>query len=162
MELIIVRHGEAELAFNDDNRHLTENGKEEVESVGRFLSSIGAQPEYIFHSNKARSIESAMRISKTYGNNVKLELEKGIGPEGDIFNIIDILTLAKYCAVIVGHIPFIERLTSYLLFQDPQRNLFDFDTGSVVCLKNIREVDFERVANGWRIEWFLKPIEIGV
>jgi len=29
-------------------------------------------------------------------------------------------------------------------------------------LKNIREVDFERVANGWRIEWFLKPIEIGV
>jgi phosphohistidine phosphatase len=56
--------------------------------------------------------------------------------------------------MIVGHLPFMERLTSFLITGDVERPVFTFQNGGIVCL------DEDPEAKGWVIKWTLMP-EIG-
>ena len=54
----------------------------------------------------------------------------------------------------VGHLPFMERLTSYLITGSVDRPVFKFQNGGIVCLDRDQDTDF------WFIKWTLMP-EIG-
>ena len=54
--------------------------------------------------------------------------------------------------MLVGHLPFMERLTSELVAGDPERRVFRFQGGGIVCIDSDDQ--------GWHIRWTLMP-EIG-
>jgi phosphohistidine phosphatase len=52
--------------------------------------------------------------------------------------------------MIVGHLPFLEKLTSFLLCDDENARLVIFRYGAIVCLD--RKED-----RGWAVRWILTP-----
>jgi phosphohistidine phosphatase len=53
--------------------------------------------------------------------------------------------------MLVGHLPFMEKLTSYLVTGNADKTVFKFQNGGIVCL----EEDVEK--NSWFIKWTLMP-----
>ena len=52
--------------------------------------------------------------------------------------------------MLVGHLPFMERLTAYLITGSPDREVFKFQNGGIVCM--------DQTAQGnWVIKWTLMP-----
>jgi len=53
--------------------------------------------------------------------------------------------------MLVGHLPFMERLVSCLITGSPDKSIIKFQTGGIVCLDQIEK-------NGsWYIKWALMP-----
>ncbi|KAJ1605558.1 phosphoglycerate mutase [Cryptosporidium canis] len=65
---ILVRHGQYVIsAANDEERVLTDIGKEQAEKVGQYLSQqYGGRVNTIYHSNLTRAKETAKIISKYF------------------------------------------------------------------------------------------------
>ena len=85
-----------------------------------------------------------------------------LNPEGDITEISGINPLDDVVAfsstlapnediMLVGHLPFMERLTSYLTSGSKDITVFKFQNGGIVCL------DKESDADSWVIKWTLMP-----
>ena len=56
--------------------------------------------------------------------------------------------------LIVGHLPFVARLASLLVVENPDRPMTSYRPGSVVCL--------ERDSDGhWQINWMIRPHLLG-
>jgi phosphohistidine phosphatase len=53
-------------------------------------------------------------------------------------------------AMLVGHLPFMGRLSSWLLWQGEHPESVAFRPGSLVCLE--REAE-----GGWRLAWMIRP-----
>ena len=51
--------------------------------------------------------------------------------------------------MLVGHLPFMERLASYLLMRQEDVSILHFKTSAVACLS----MD----SGQWTLEWFLPP-----
>ncbi len=51
--------------------------------------------------------------------------------------------------MLVGHVPFMSRLASYLLSGDSEPPLLHFRTASIACLSNDED--------SWILEWFITP-----
>ncbi len=159
MKFIIVRHGQAELHNEDDSRGLTDIGKEEANSVGRFLKSLNTCPQYIIHSGKKRSYDTALRISDILDTSDRLHYEKNAGPDGSVIEILDFLANFQSCIILVSHIPLVNNISDFLLFPQGSGNVLRFDTGTVLILKRNRSTD--SILHGWSITTFLKPINFG-
>jgi phosphohistidine phosphatase len=67
----------------------------------------------------------------------------------DVTQTADRVSRADRNLVLVGHLPFMERLAAYLLAGNADLELLHFRTGGVACLS--------RQPNGWRLEWFVAP-----
>jgi phosphohistidine phosphatase len=53
--------------------------------------------------------------------------------------------------MLVGHLPFMERLAAYLVTGSWERRIIKFQNGGIVCL------DKESETGGWFIKWTLMP-----
>ncbi|MBT4364970.1 MAG: hypothetical protein HOD17_10835 [Desulfobacteraceae bacterium] len=53
--------------------------------------------------------------------------------------------------MIVGHLPFLDRLTSFLITGSVDKSVFKFQNGGIVCLIKEPEND------SWVIKWALMP-----
>lgn len=148
MLLYLVRHGKAEATGEDAGRRLTPEGWAAVQRVAQRLHDAGVRVDRIEHSGLARAGQTAGILAQALdGSTVAVAdlgssapvapVERRLRREGDR-NIM-----------LVGHIPFMERLASYLLTGDAERETLHVRTGSVAC--------FSRDVNGWLLEWFLPP-----
>ena len=59
MRLYLVQHGQAKSKDQDPDRHLTENGQKEVESIAAFLQPLNIKIQALWHSGKARAAQTA-------------------------------------------------------------------------------------------------------
>lgn len=53
--------------------------------------------------------------------------------------------------MLVGHLPFMERLTAYLITGSIERPVFRFQNGGIVCLDETPD------KQSWVIKWSLMP-----
>jgi phosphohistidine phosphatase len=53
--------------------------------------------------------------------------------------------------MLVGHLPFMARLCSWLVTGDPEMPVFQFQNAGIVCLKRTAET------TNWIIAWTLMP-----
>lgn len=70
MHLYIMRHGEAGPSqpwASDDARTLTDEGREELRRIGRFLAGVGLHPDAIISSPLPRALETARIIADALG-----------------------------------------------------------------------------------------------
>lgn len=78
-----------------------------------------------------------------------VHLLPGIGPMDDVKSFAAQLDSGSG-AMYVGHLPFMEKLTGFLVAQDENNCVCKFQNGGIVCL----DQDGER---GWFIRWTLLP-----
>ena len=151
MKLYLIQHGEAKPEVEDRERPLTDRGMDEVNRVSRAAKRLDIQPSKIFHSDKLRARQTAARIAEGLGLPKENILEAlGLNPADNIRPWIQRIQQATEDLMIVGHLPFLERLASFLLCGDESARLILFRYGGIVCL-------VQKEDKAWAVRWILVP-----
>jgi len=150
MPLYLVRHGEAYDEAADPNRSLTEAGKATAHAMAKLAAAFNIPVSQIFHSGKTRARQTADIFSKYLKPSAGVTEIKAINPNDDVTKISPELDPALN-TMLVGHLPFMERLVSYLITGSPDKSIIKFQTGGIVCLDQIAKNE------SWYIKWALMP-----
>jgi phosphohistidine phosphatase len=150
MKLYLVQHGEACSKEVDPERPLTDRGREDIERLAAFLGRAGVEVERVIHSGKLRAAQTADLLAAAVAPFVELEVDERIHPNDDPQAIDWQQQTGGRDAMLVGHLPFMARLVSLLLAEDPDRPIAAYRPGTVVCLESGAE-------GGWQIDWMIRP-----
>lgn len=150
MKLYLMRHGEAEGLFDGDEPALTAIGKAEVNRIGEALSSMDIQPDHIYQSGKLRARQTAEIVKSKLRVDILISKIAGLKPNDPVSTFVGNLKDIKENILIVGHLPFIAKLTSYLLAETESDLMIAFRTASVACLEYAK-------SSGWKLNWFISP-----
>jgi phosphohistidine phosphatase len=148
MKLYLVQHGEAKSEAEDPERSLTAQGEEEVRGVARVTKRLDTRPSKVYHSGKRRAQQTAEIIA----NALKLPIEsaQGLNPLDDARSWAERISKETQDLMIVGHLPFLEKLTSLLLCDKEDARSVLFRYGAIVCLD-------QKEDRGWAVRWILTP-----
>ncbi len=152
MDLYLVRHGEAYSSEERFERPLNSRGQNEVLQVANYLLSEHCQVETIFHSEKLRSIETAEIIANTLGLSAKLQLLPSLDPDEDVFRLIGDIHEFTQNTMIVGHLPNLALLSSFLLSGKISTPSLSFLTATTACLVHAGEE--------WKLKWSVDPHDL--
>jgi len=151
MKLYLIQHGEAKPEAEDPDRSLTLRGEEEVKKVALRAGNLSVTPSRIFHSGKLRAKQTAELVAKGLTiSPVSVEAVQGLSPNDDVRPWAKRIGNGKEDMMIVGHLPFLEKLASYLLSGNEKSRLVLFRYGAVVCLE-------QKEDKGWAVRWILTP-----
>ncbi len=154
MKLYLAQHGEACAKDIDPERPLTGQGREDIERLAEFLERAGVKVERVIDSGKLRAAQTADLLAAAVAPLVELETNDRINPNDDPRTFDWEQATEGQDTLVVGHLPFMARLVSLLLGDDPNRSITAYRPGSVVCL--------ERDSDGyWQINWMIRPHLLG-
>jgi phosphohistidine phosphatase len=147
MDFYLVRHGEAVSQAVDGRRPLTPQGRRDVERIGRAAAERGIKPGQIFHSGLLRAQQTAEILSESIGAIEGVRELVGLRPDDDPAIVKAELEASTVSLMLVGHLPYMSRLTSCLVTGDADRQLVEFAPATVLGLS------YED--NRWKILWKL-------
>lgn len=145
MKLYLVRHGKYVSSESDPQEPLSAEGREETAAIAKKLKGKDCPIDEIWHSTKKRAKETAEIIAKTAG--CPLIEKEGLKPMDSIGPIVNTLVGTNKNLMLVGHLPFMEKLLSLLLFGEEQASPVNFTNSCVLALE---EVDHQ-----WKISWMM-------
>jgi len=149
MKVYLVQHGEAKSEAEDPERPLTQKGKQAVESVARYVASLGLEVAEIVHSGRLRAKQTAEIFANHLSPAQGVKEETGLSPLDDPQEAKRLIQQAERPLMIVGHLPQLSRLASLLILGTTENEIIRFKMGGVVCLG---ESD-----NRWLVEWAFMP-----
>jgi len=150
MAIYLAQHGKSASKDVDPNRGLTDEGAAEVKSVAALVKQGGIRISGIQHSGKHRAEQTANLYAQEINPQQGVRLCEGINPMDDVSVFAQQLD-ADANQLYVGHLPFMQRLVSFLVADDPEVPLVEFQNGGVVCL------EFNQDKNCWLIKWIIVP-----
>ena len=150
MALFLVQHGKSLPKEEDPDRGLSKQGIEETRVVAQMAVDKNVQVSRIIHSGKKRALQTAQIFMEI------LEPEAGIAKGAGLAPLDDVTTFTSSMRsdeniMIVGHLPFMERLVSYLVVGSPDTIVVKFQNSGIVCL------DTESDGQAFFIRWALFP-----
>jgi phosphohistidine phosphatase len=148
MKFYLIQHGEAKSEAEDRERSLTARGEEEVRRVATVATRMGIRASSIYHSGKRRAQQTAEIMASALG--LTAVSFQGLNPLDDVRPWAERISKEEKDLMIVGHLPFLEKLTSLLLCGNESAGLILFRYGGIVCLHR-KEV------GGWAVQWVLTP-----
>lgn len=148
MKLYLVQHGEAKPEAEDPLRGLTPIGENEIKKVARMAKRMGLNPSKVFHSGKLRAEQTADIIGKALSRPV--EATEGLAPMDDVLLWADKINQNAEELMLVGHLPFMEKLASFLIIGDENIHPVLFRFGAINCLE-------QKENKKWAIRWILTP-----
>jgi phosphohistidine phosphatase len=150
MALYLAQHGKSQPKEMDPEQGLSPAGTLDVEQVARWAREHGLMVARIVHSGKKR----ALRTAEIFANALKPEggvlVQEGLKPLDDPAAFAATLTDTDDLLV-VGHLPFMEKLTAYLVTGSMERPVLKFINGGIVCL------DRDPATDHWLIKWTIVP-----
>lgn len=150
MAIYLVRHGTNLPAHMNPDKGLSEGGMNEVERVAAAAKSRGLEPASIKHSGKKRALETAEILQSILNSREGVQKMSGLEPNDDVVELA--ATINRYeNTMLVGHLPFMERLVAYLITGSTETPVVRFRNGQMVCL----EKDLQ--GGSWAIQWVLAP-----
>jgi len=150
MALYLVQHGKSLPKDIDPEQGISETGRAEVERIAAVAANYAVQIAGIAHSGKKRALQTAAIFAAAFGLKDKVVERSGLKPLDDVVRLSAELR-SQDGLMLVGHLPFMEKLTSYLVTGNADKTIFKFQNGGIVCLE-------ENVAqNTWFIKWALMP-----
>ena len=151
MNLYLMQHGKPVSKEENPDKPLSNRGKEDVEKAASFLMKAGIRVYNISHSGKTRARQTAeIMISKLTTGKDPIE-KKGLSPLDDVKPIAEEINQGRRDIMIVGHLPHLAKLTSFLITGDDSQSVVSFQQGGIACL---RRDDEEKT---WTVAWMLVP-----
>ena len=151
MNLFLLRHGAASHDSDNPERVLSPQGLKEVYRIGTFVATHNnIQVTIIMHSGKARARQTAEVMAEHVNPPCKVLDAKELEPNADIQPWLDRLELIEENIMLVGHLPHLERLASYLICGKQKKTLIEFKTATLVCLRKDQN-------KNWVLEWMVSP-----
>ena len=151
MRLYLVQHGEAKPETEDAARPLTLRGTEDVKRVAGMLRRLQIKQPKIVHSGKLRAKQTADILAQ--GLNISLPLVQVspvLKPNDDVRPWAERIQKEIDDLMLVGHLPFLDKLASTLLCGNENAKLVLFRYGAIVCLE-------QKEDKGWAVRWVLTP-----
>ena len=147
--LYLVQHGVAKSKEEDPERALADEGRQGVETMGRFLASRGIRPDRIEHSGKLRARQTAEILAGHVEPPESTREVADIAPMDDVGSTAERLDGLSEDVMIVGHLPHLARLAARLVVGDGGDLLVvRFQMGGVVCLERDE-------SEQWAVKWAL-------
>ncbi len=154
MNVYLVQHAEAMSEERDPDRPLTDLGRQHTEWTAGVAAELGVQVEQVRHSGKTRARQTADILGQALSPQQGVVAVSGLGPLDDVGPVAEELDGASQPVMLVGHLPFMERLAGHLLTGDAGQAVIDFTNAGLVCL--------EKGDGPWRATWILTPEIAGV
>ena len=152
MKLYLVRHGKSVAPEVDSSQPLSEEGRSEISRLARTLANLNLSPESIIHSGKLRAEETARIIAESTNPAQGVKAVKGLAPNDDIAEMLALVQALDEDLMIVGHLPFLDKLLAALVKPEDPEELPSFDNGTLIGV--------ERVGRTWQIFRHLSPSEM--
>jgi phosphohistidine phosphatase len=150
MRIYLVQHGQAKSEDIDPDRHLTQKGMADLKKMSAFLKNAGLHVDIIWHSGKTRAAQTADILAAGIVPAQGIIQHNGLAPNDDIRSVRDELLQGDINVMIVGHLPFLNKLTSSLVIGNESANLVAYQPGGVVCLE-------QSDAKVWKVAWMVVP-----
>ena len=149
MAIFLVQHGRCFAKEDDPDRSLTPEGRQEILKVAEQAAEAGVSVASICHSGKLRARQTAELFAQTLKSG-RIEGIDGIAPLDDVEAFVEHFHWPEN-TMIVGHLPFMERLASYLLTGHPEPAVVKFQNAGIVCLE---QGENQR----WIVKWMIMPV----
>lgn len=133
MYVYLIQHGEAKPENIDPNRSLTEKGRSDVAKTAKFMEKTGVRVDEIWHSTKLRAKQTAEIVSKLMP--AKVIEKEGLKPNDQVTPFVEKINKLNKDIVVVGHLPFLQKLSSYFLTGSESNEVVKFKQGGLVCLQ---------------------------
>jgi phosphohistidine phosphatase len=153
MALYLVQHGQCHSKEIDPAKGLTEAGRDTARRIASVAKGYKVPVTCILHSGKKRARQTAEIFAEALAPPEGLHTKSGLNPLDDVTALAGLID-SKDNLMLVGHLPFMARLCSWLVTGDTETPVFQFQNSGIVCLKPRPETA------GWVIVWTLMP-EIG-
>ena len=150
MSIFLVQHGKSLSKGQDPEQGLSPQGAEDVKRIAAVAQGYGVRVGSILHSGKKRARQTAEIFGAALSPAGGVKQMDGLRPLDDVTAVARNLK-SDSGLMMVGHLPFMERLTSFLITGDTERPVFKFQNGGIVCL------DEGPGGKGWIIKWSLMP-----
>jgi phosphohistidine phosphatase len=150
MALYLVQHGKSLPKDQDPDQGLSEAGAAETQRIAKQAHDNGVTVSQIRHSSKTRARQTAEIFGRALKPQNEILEVSGIKPLDDVAAYASNLDPDEN-VMLVGHLPFMERMTSYLITGSIDQPVFKFQNSGIVCL------DKDPETQSWVIRWTLMP-----
>ena len=150
MALYVVQHGNALPKTEDPEKGLSAEGKAETLRIAQVAKSYSVSVSEIRHSGKKRARETAEILAAALTPEKGVFAIHGLNPLDDV-SVFGAGIDLSHDIMLVGHLPFLERLIGLLVCDDSDRTVFKLQNSGIVCLDKEEESGF------WVITWALMP-----
>jgi len=150
MALYLVQHGLSLSKDVDPEKGLSTAGMEAVQRMAQVARGYGISVSRIVHSGKNRARQTADILAAVLSPDHGVMTLADINPLDDVTIFASQVDLAAN-TMVVGHLPYLERLTSFLILGEQEPVVFKLQNGGILCLDQFENL--ERPA----IKWALMP-----
>ena len=141
-----AQHGLAVDKAEDPERPLSETGIQQTKKMAEALYNAKVPISSIFHSGKLRASQTADIFAATSGISTTSMLD-GLSPNDDVDLLAKNLDMDS--ALIVGHLPHLEKLISILVTGNEDSSIIKFQNSAIACLGKINI--------HYQLLWYLTP-----
>ena len=150
MALYLVQHGISLQKTEDPEQGLSETGMSEVRLIAEVARNYRVQVAAIKHSGKKRANQTAEIFAEFLTPDGGMAQMDGLKPLDDVTALAPTLS-SDADLMLIGHLPFMEKLVSFLITGVADKRIFKFQNGGIVCL------DQDPEKRAWFIKWALMP-----
>ena len=150
MALYLVQHGQSQPKDVNPDQDLSEKGVAETERIAGVAKNYQIKVGQIRHSVKTRARRTADIFASALNPTGGVKELEGLKPMDDVTAFAASINLDAN-TMLVGHLPYMERMTSYLVTGSIDKPVFKFQNSGIVCL------DQDSETKSWIIIWSLMP-----
>ena len=150
MALYLVQHGKSLPKDVDPDQGLSADGIAETKRIAEVARGYQVKVSLIRQSGKKRARQTAEILAEALNPAGGVTETSGLKPLDDVADSAAALDAAAD-TMLVGHLPFMERMASYLVTGSAEKPIFKFQNSGIVCLKKDPESGL------WAIAWTLMP-----
>ena len=150
MALFLVQHGKSLPKDEDPKKGLSKEGIAETKRIAEVAKGYNIHVSGITHSGKTRARQTAEIIASVLEPEGGIQESSGLNPMDDVTAFADKIDSTAN-RMLVGHLPFMERMTAFLITGSIERPVFKFQNSGIVCLDKYPTTPF------WVIKWTLMP-----
>ena len=150
MALYLVQHGQSLPKDVDPDQGLSEEGVTETERIAGVAKGYNVNVGQIMHSVKTRAKKTAEIFASALQPAGGAKEVDGLKPMDDVAAFAASLN-PESNTMLVGHLPFMERMAAYLVTGSIDKPVFKFQNSGIVRLDKDPESD------SWVIVWTLMP-----
>ena len=150
MALLLVQHGKSLAKEIDPEQGLSDEGRAETMKIAAAARDHGVRIARIVQSGKKRAVQTAEIFASALQPEDGVRKGEGLNPLDDVAAFAKKIALSEDL-MLVGHLPFMERLASLLITGAADKPVIRFQNSGIVCL------DKDADADHWTIRWTLFP-----
>jgi phosphohistidine phosphatase len=145
--LYLVRHGDAKPKDEDPERGLTEAGHRNVSRMAAWVAAAGIRVDEIRHSGKLRAQQTAEILAEPL--DAQAQAIPGLAPKDDVAGVARAIESEQGDIMLVGHLPFLERLVALLTVGNADSSVVTLDAGALLELTVAEDT--------WRVTCLMQP-----